>query len=56
MRYFDRNRKRLTKKQFVRGTLTSSNGENEATIEDSAGLLFESIEISGKTRQATYDG
>lgn len=51
MRYFDRNRRRLTKKRFVRGTLTKSNGENEVTIENSAGLPLNGICISGNTQQ-----
>lgn len=51
MRYFDRNRRRLTKKHFVRGTLTKSNGENEVTIENSAGLPLNGICISGNTQQ-----
>ena len=56
MRYFDRNRRRLMKKHFVRGTLTKSNGENEVTIENSAGLPFEGITISGATHQNEYSG
>ena len=56
MRYFDRNRRRLTRQHYVRGTLKNTSGANEVLIEDSAGLPFRNIDISGNTFQQTYSG
>ncbi len=52
MKYFERNRRRLTKHHYMRGTQKSISGTSSVLIEDSAGVPLKRIEISGKTIQA----
>ena len=56
MRYFDRHRRFSFKKQYVRGLLNTSSGENEAQISESAGLPIKKLTVSGKSAQDKYVG
>ena len=51
MKYFERNRRRLTKQHYMRGTQKSVSGTSSVKIEDSAGVPIKSIEITGNTVQ-----
>lgn len=46
---YHRERKKVTKHHFIRGTKQSAEGENEVKIENSAGVPFRKIEIKGNT-------
>lgn len=46
---YHRDRKKLTKHHFIRGTMQVAEGENEIKIENSAGVPFRKIEITGNT-------
>ena len=46
---YHRERKKVTKHHFIRGTKQGAEGENEVKIENSAGVPFRKIEIKGNT-------
>lgn len=46
---YHRERKKVTKHHFIRGTKQGTEGENEVKIENSAGVPFRKIEIKGNT-------
>lgn len=46
---YHRDRKKVTKHHFIRGTKQCVEGENEVKIENSAGVPFRKIEIKGNT-------
>ncbi|MBO5373971.1 MAG: hypothetical protein J6A54_00795, partial [Clostridia bacterium] len=51
MKYFERNRRRLMKKHYIRGTQKSVSGTSSVLIDDSAGVPIKMLEIVGKTTQ-----
>lgn len=46
---YHRERKKVTKHHFIRGTKQGAEGKNEVKIENSAGVPFRKIEIKGNT-------
>ena len=51
MKYFENNRRGLTKHHYIRGTEKTVSGTSSVSIEDSAGVPLKRIEIVGKTVQ-----
>ncbi len=56
MRCFDRHRRRLIKRHYTFGTIKSASGTSKVEIQDSEGLPFEKIEITGSTQQDKFEG
>lgn len=51
MTYFEKNRRRLAKQYYIRGTEKTVSGTSSVLIEESAGVPIKRIEITGKTVQ-----